>query len=111
MNINKEARKSVELAALSCGSFHWGDLIDFTDTEKDLICKEFLKNDFNWCDDLLPPMVDRENYSEWIEFIYGYHVGGKLHTEYRNAIYLYLEDILSQIISELKAEIKFHGGE
>tara|TARA_R100000541_G_scaffold31667_3_gene40489 strand:- start:3289 stop:3621 length:333 start_codon:yes stop_codon:yes gene_type:complete len=106
MNITKEARQAVEEAAYSLESFYTADLIDFTDKEKDCICKAFLLNDDNWCDDILPPMIDRDNYSEWLELIYGYFVGGALHIEYRNAIYLYIEGALSEIIGQAQAEMK-----
>jgi hypothetical protein len=108
MNYTKEARKAVIKAATWFRDFENRDLIDYSDTEKDLVCVAFLQNDFNWCDDILPPLVDRDNYLEWIAYIYGYYVGGKLHTEYRNAIYLYLERELNEIINDHKAQL---GGE
>ena len=108
MNYTKEARNAVIKKANWFRDFEDRDLIDYTDTEKDLVCIAFLENDFNWCDDILPPLVDRDNYLKWIAYIYGYYVGGELHAEYRNAIYLYLEGALNEIIEDHKAQ---QGGE
>lgn len=106
MNYTQEARKAVIKAATQFKDYEDRDLIDYTDTEKDLVCRAFLENDFNWCDDILPPLVYRDIYLEWIEYIYGYYVGGQLHTEYRNAIYLYLESALEEIIESHKAYLR-----
>ena len=106
MNITKKARRAVIEVATSLDSFYTADLNEFNDIDKDLLCRALLENDDNWCDDILPPMLDRENYKEWIELIYGYFAGGTLHTEYRNAIYLYLEDILDDIVSDAQWEMK-----
>jgi hypothetical protein len=106
MNYTQEARKAVIKAATQFKDYEDRDLIDYTDTEKDLVCRAFLENDFNWCDDILPPLVYRDIYLEWIEYIYGYYVGGKLHAEYRNAIYLNLESVLEEIIESHKAYLR-----
>ena len=106
MNYTQEARKAVIKAATWFKDYEDRDLIDYTDAEKDLVCRAFLENDFNWCDDILPPLVDRDKYLEWIEYIYGYYVGGKLHSEYRNAIYLNLESALEEIIEDHKAYLR-----
>ena len=106
MNYTRFAFKAVIKAATLFKDYEDRDLIDYTDTEKDLVCRAFLENDFNWCDDILPPLVDRDNYLKWIEYIYGYYVGGKLHTEYRNAIYLNLESALEEIIESHKAYLR-----
>ena len=106
MNYTKEARNAVIKQANWFRDFEDRDLIDYCDAEKDVVCIAFLQNDFNWCDDILPPFVDRENYIEWIEYIYGYYVGGELHAEYRNAIYLNLESALDEIIEDHKAQLR-----
>jgi hypothetical protein len=106
MNYTKESSKAVIKAATWFRDFEDRYLIDYTDTEKDLVCIAFLQNDFNWWDDILPPFVDRDNCLKWIEYIYGYYVGGELHAEYRNAIYLYLESTLDEIIEDHKAQLR-----
>ena len=106
MNYTTKAFKAVIKAATRFKDFEDRDLIDYTDTEKDLVCRAFLENDFNWCDDILPSLVGRDIYLEWIAYIYGYYVGGELHAEYRNAIYLYLESTLDEIIEDHKAQLR-----
>lgn len=106
MNYTQKACEAVIETATWFKDYEDRDLIDYTDTEKDLVCIAFLENDFNWCDDILPPLVDRDNYLKWIGYIYGYYVGGKLHAEYRNAIYLNLESALEEIIESHKVYLR-----
>lgn len=104
MNIDKEAKNAVK-DLLQEWDFR-GDLIDLDDVQKDKLFLEFLKLEPNLCDDLIPAMVDTEDYVKWLDLIYGYHVNSDFVTEYRNSIYEELESLMDDLISEIQSEIE-----
>lgn len=103
-NIENPARNAVKDLMLQ-----WdfrGDLIDLDDVQKDKLFLEFLKLEPNYCDDLIPAMVDPEHYVKWLNLIYGYHVNSDFVTEYRNSIYEYLEALIDDLICDIREEIQ-----
>ena len=75
-----------------------GDLIDLKDYDKDEITYAWLQTMPSWLDDVVPAMIPDS--AKFIEDIYHDRVSNTA-SKYRDAIYLYLECDLRELIQEI----------